>query len=267
MSNLIFAVLGSVIILGLSAPITSASSDTASDTPSNKSTPTATPSSKKSPVAYEAHYIAEYKGGWIPIEVNATRALSKLDSGEWQSKFKASSSLVDMTESTLMQANLDTQSFIPNKYIFKTTGLISEERVQIFHWDKLKVWGEHKKQFWKYELLSGSQDSMSYQEQLRWDLINNKQTFAYPVTYKHKLKEYEFELVGTDTLKTPNGNIETIKVKQKITKHNKLETHIWFAVNYDYVMVKLRQKRDGKGGQEIRLKKANVRGKLLKAYK
>lgn len=216
-------------------------------------------------LAYEAEYQAEYKGGWIPIKVSASRKLEKLESGQWRSAFAVYSSIMDLSETSLM--NLGDKGFVPNTYEFKTTGFATKERrKQVFKWDERKVWGDHKSKYWKYLLIDGTQDSMSYQEQLRLDLINNKEVLSYPVVYKHKLKTYEFERVGLKEVKTPKGIVKAMEVKQKLNKYNKLESRSWFAVDYDYVLLKLKQKRPDGTEQVISLKRAKVNGKELVAF-
>lgn len=208
-------------------------------------------------LAYEAHYEAAYKGGWIPITVAAKRTLTATDDQHWQLKFEVESTLVDLNETSRM--TLNNAQFTPLKYTFETSGLTAKEkRAQVFHWSKRKVWGEHKKRFWDYELLPNTQNSISYQEQLRLDLMQGKDEFSYPVTYKHKLKIYEFKIVGPSVLQTPNGPINTIEIKQVINKYNKLDNRIWFATDHHYLMVKLKQNRVNGKTQIITLKHATV---------
>ena len=216
-------------------------------------------------LAYEAEYQAEYKGGWIPIKVSASRKLEKLESGQWRSVFAVYSSIMDLSETSLM--SLGDKGFVPNTYEFKTTGFATKERrKQVFNWDERKVWGDHKQTHWKYLLIDGTQDSMSYQEQLRLDLINNKAELSYPVVYKHKLKTYEFERVGFKEIKIPNGLVKALEIQQKINKYNKLESRSWFAIDYDFVLLKLKQKRPDGTEQVISLKRAKVNGKELVAF-
>lgn len=217
------------------------------------------------PIPYEAKFQAEWDRGWFPITVEAKRSLKPDSDGRWQLNFEVNSSLADLREHSSLEL-IDNQ-LVPQNYVYKTSGLLSKEkREQVFHWDKKKVWGGHEKKFWDYELPVGAQDSLSYQEQLRLDLINNKTELSYPVIYKHKLKTYEFEIIGETQLETPNGKIKTIEVKQRINKYNDLNTRIWFAVDYGYILVKISQKRPKGGGQTITLYEAKVGGKTLKAF-
>ena len=96
--------------------------------------------------------------------------------------------------------------------------------------------------------------------------MNGKTDLAYPVTYKHKLKTYEFEIIGEKILKGAHGPIKTIEVKQKINKHNKLDNRIWFAVEHGFLMVKLKQKRGDGNTQVIILKNAVVNGQTWQAF-
>ena len=99
-------------------------------------------------LAYEAEYQAEYRGGWIPIKVSAARTLEKLKSGQWRSAFAVYSSVMDLSEISVM--DLTKEGFVPDYYEYKTTGFVSKEkRKQVFKWEEEKVWGDHKNKHWK----------------------------------------------------------------------------------------------------------------------
>jgi len=218
-----------------------------------------------SQLAYHAEYEAEYRGGWIPIKVSASRELEALENGQWRSAFAVYSSIMDLSEISVMALN--DEGFVPDYYEYKTSGFASKEkRKQVFHWQAQKVWGDHKDRFWDYALEPGTQDSMSYQEQLRYDLIAGKETLAYPVVYKHKLKVYEFERIGEDILNTPHGPLKTLVVKQKINDHNELNSRIWFAADFNFILVKLKQERPNGDEQIITLKQARQGDAVLNAY-
>ncbi len=248
------------------AAVTQSTAAPATPEPTNE--PVTPPNHKTVPpsqLAYHAEYQAEYRGGWIPIKVSASRKLEALKNGQWRSAFAVYSSVMDLSEISVMALN--DKGFVPDYYEYKTSGFASKDkRKQVFHWQEEKVWGDHKDRFWDYTLEPGTQDSMSYQEQLRYDLIAGKETLAYPVVYKHKLKVYEFERIGEDILNTPHGPLKTLVVKQKLNDYNELNSRIWFAVDFNYVMVKLQQERPNGDEQIITLKQARQGDAVLNAY-
>ena len=58
------------------------------------------------------------------------------------------------------------------------------------------------------------QDSLSYQVQVREELKQGKTQLSYPlIDKKGNLRNYDFEVVGTEMISLPIGNVEAIKVK------------------------------------------------------
>lgn len=213
---------------------------------------------------YEASYKATWKAGWFPITVDAKRELSQLENGLLQLKFEAYSSIADLHEQS--QYSIDANTVKPHHYRYKTTGFLSKKRrSQTFDWDKRKVWIPEGDEWANYDLTLGIQDNLSYQEQIRLDLIAGKTEFSYQVAYKNRLKHYDFKVAKRGQTKTKQGLINTVEVVQN--KDNKKEsTRIWFAVDYDYLLIKLETKQKNGDSNTITLKKATIKDKTLLGF-
>ncbi len=57
-------------------------------------------------------------------------------------------------------------------------------------------------------------DPLSYQVQLRLDVMQDKSAFTYPAVIKGNLRQLDFEVVGEEFLKLPYGKVNTIKLKR-----------------------------------------------------
>ena len=64
----------------------------------------------------------------------------------------------------------------------------------------------------------------------------------YHVIDKGRLREYSFMLHGDEVLDTIFGKTNTIIIKRKI-KNNKRSTLTWYAIDHDYIPVKIEQYR------------------------
>jgi hypothetical protein len=210
---------------------------------------------------YTAKYEATWKAGWFPITIEATRTLEKLEGNNWKVSFEAYSSVADLSE--ISEFSLSGNQIFPVKYRYKTSGFLSKKLRNLeFNREENKVWLPYKDTWGNYELTDSIQDHLSYQEQIRLDLISGKSEFSYPVAYKNRLKQYDFSIVGKATLKMDQGNIETIEIKQ-IKSKDKESTHIWLAKDYDFLIVKLQTIESNGVSQTLKLKQAIIGNKKL----
>lgn len=215
--------------------------------------------------AYTALYQAEWRGGWIPVSVAAVRNFSPVDNGIWSLSFKADSIVVDLNESS--DLIVKDGVLYPQFYHYKTKGMFENTKLERrFEWDSQRIFDLTSNQYWDIELQPGMQDNISYQEQLRFDLANKVDELVYPVVYRGKIKTYIFNRYQEGSLKTPNGEINTIEVHQVINQDNNIQTKMWFAVDYDYVLVRLWQKRKNGDEQEITLQRYDSGGKQINVY-
>lgn len=84
---------------------------------------------------------------------------------------------------------------------------------------------------------------LSYQHQLQKDLINNKNDLSYNVIYRGHLKEYIYQRTGQESLDTPLGKLEALKLTRK-REDSERQTFLWVAPSLNYLPVKLYQKEE-----------------------
>lgn len=103
----------------------------------------------------------------------------------------------------------------------------------------------------------GIQDKLSYHLQHRLALIENptKKTFTYPViSTSGGIKNYTYQFDKKEELTVPFGTIKTIRLKREVKDKNKI-TYVWFAPELNYLLVKLKQEKDGSEQFEVQLNK------------
>jgi hypothetical protein len=200
---------------------------------------------------YKAIYKAEYKESIIPITVTGTRRFKATSAGKWEVSFVADTFLADLREVSPLTIKDD--KLIPDSYYYRTTGIASEYFEHRFDWRSNQVFDIKKDRFWRIKLIPGTQNNITYQEQMRQDIKAGKQAFSYPVAYRGKLKTYEFKVVGEETIDSAIGTVDCIKIEQLLNKYNKLTTFIWLSKQHDYILIKINQKRGKKPAQEIQI--------------
>ena len=81
-------------------------------------------------------------------------------------------------------------------------------------------------------------DELSYQAQMRADLLNEINNYEYLVQKKHKQKLYAFRHEKTELIPTKLGAFMCKKMVRKINNPGK-SVKIWFAENLNYIPVKI----------------------------
>lgn len=99
-------------------------------------------------------------------------------------------------------------------------------------------------------------DEISYQLQLKLDLTNQVTPLKYYlVNHKKQDKLYEFEIVGEEQIKVPAGTFNTIKILRVRDEGSSRKTETWLAPEYGYMMIRIRQEKDGSEQLDAQLEK------------
>ncbi|OUS40543.1 hypothetical protein A9R00_05485 [Oleispira antarctica] len=214
--------------------------------------------------AFTADYQAQWKGGWFPITVDAKRTLTYNEKGEGELRFAADSAIAGLDE--ISNFRWQDERIQPLQYRYIRTGLFQEsERDQRFDWQQQKVTDGITKKVYEGHWHDQIQDNLSYSLQASIDLRNGKTRFTYPVFYHKKIRMYDFQLIGFEALNTPVGTLRTIKVEW--SEKDKKKTYLWFAKDYDYLLVRIKQKQKDGQSYQINLTGANINGKTLTKLK
>ena len=99
-----------------------------------------------------------------------------------------------------------------------------------------------------FSLPLGTQDSLSYQLQLQLDLQRGvRGNFSYPIAKRGAVSQIKFVQVGRETIDTPMGKIDSIKLKLDRGADAKRVTYIWFSTKHNFIITQLQQtEADGK---------------------
>ncbi len=214
------------------------------------------------PQDFKATYATKLSG----FSITAVRELRTLDNGQQQLSFRAKSWFASIEEFSQFGWNGDSR-LVPSSYEYHRRGLGRDRHaILTFDWKNGRVTNNVQNKPWGMDIPPEALDKLSYQMQLRSDLINQVPVLSYAVADGGHLKTYTFELLGEEVLDTPVGQLNTIKIKRTRATKKKRETYLWLAKDWNYLLVRLRQKeKDGKH-YEINLAQAEIDGEQVRGF-
>ncbi|WP_070885462.1 DUF3108 domain-containing protein [Pseudomonas sp. D1-3] len=211
------------------------------------------------PKPFSASYTADWKQ--VPVSGSAERSLQKLDDGRWQLVFKASMLVAGLTEQSTFTVEND--AFLPQSYKFERSGLGKSKDIEFdFDWSQKQVIGSDRGNPVRFPLNRGMQDKSTYQLALQHDVAAGEKSMSYQVVDGDEIETYDFRVLGDEVVRTAAGLIDAIKVERvRDPTQSSRKTILWFAKDWDYLLVRLHQvEKDGKEYQ-IMLKSGTVDGK------
>jgi len=134
----------------------------------------------------------------------------------------------------------------PHNYVYQRSGGKKDKKLEMqFDWKNQHVNIDDHKHPWKLELEAGALDKLVYQISLMRDLNRGIKQVNYRIADGGKLKTYHIQLLAQETITTPLGQVETVKLTRKREKPSDRETTLWCAPALSYLPVKLEHIEDG----------------------
>ncbi|WP_462382456.1 DUF3108 domain-containing protein [Pseudomonas sp. Marseille-QA0892] len=211
-------------------------------------------------------FVASYTADWkqLPVSGSAERRLEKGDADQWHLVFKASMLVAGLTEESRFTYRDETM--LPVRYNYERSGLGSGKKVeQTFDWTAKQLSGDNNGKAVKQTLNKGLLDKSTYQLALQRDVANGLKSMSYQVFDADEVETYDFRVLGEEMVETKVGQIDAIKVERvRDPTQTSRRTTLWFAKDWDYLLVALNQvEKDGKEYQ-IMLKDGAVNGQPVK---
>jgi hypothetical protein len=172
--------------------------------------------------------------------------------------------IASLTEESTLR--LDKETLLPQTYNFERGGLGKAKKVDLdFDWDAKKVTGSDRGDAINLPLNRGVLDKSTYQLALQHDVAAGKKSMSYQVVDGDEIDTYDFRVLGSEAVPTKAGQIDAIKVERvRDPTQSKRITVLWFAKDWDYLLVRLQQvETDGKE-YTIMLQDGTVNGKSVK---
>ncbi|WP_313314289.1 DUF3108 domain-containing protein [Stutzerimonas nitrititolerans] len=211
---------------------------------------------------FSASYTADWKQ--VPISGTAQRSLEKTDGDLWRLDFEASMLVASLNERSTFRVDGDT--LLPQRYRLKRSGLGKGKNIEHnFDWDAKQVTGEDRGDPVKLPLNRGLLDKSTYQIALQEAVAAGEKSMSYQVVDGDEIETYDFRVLGEEQVSTKAGQVDAIKVERvRDPTQSKRQTILWFATEWDYLLVRLHQvEKDGKEYQ-IMLEEGIVGGKAVR---
>ncbi|MGK0441600.1 MAG: hypothetical protein ACJA0N_001400 [Pseudohongiellaceae bacterium] len=211
---------------------------------------------------YKAIYKADIKG----LSATLTRSLDHRGDGLWQLQNDASVFFSTIKERCLLQ--ITPQGIESLNYHYKNPLSSKRNSSLKFDWANNNVQDSHNKGT-ILNLKNNSYDKLSFQLQLRMDLIQQGQHFKskqYHVVDKDRFKTYRVERVSEELIVTPAGTFKAIKLKQYRPGKNK-HTFIWMAKDWQYIILRLERFKKGNREHSLELLEMKINGKAINTTK
>ena len=120
--------------------------------------------------------------------------------------------------------------------------------------------GVHKKEEFILPTQPGLLDKTTYQLALQRDLMAGKQEMSYLVVDGDDVEQYQFRVTGEQRVTTRNGQFDAVEVERVREPDAKRETTLWFAKDWNYLLVRLSQIETDGQHYQIVLKEASMDG-------
>jgi Protein of unknown function (DUF3108) len=211
---------------------------------------------------FENKYTARLMGFDIDI---TSRLRPTSPKGNYSLFFAATAAVGTISETSHLKWNPQQQLVVPIGYTKKIDGFgKSKETNLFFDWTKLTINDTKKNTKLPMGGVQRIQDDLSYQLQLRQDLIAGKKSFVYNIGEGGRITDTVFSLVGEEVISTPLGNVKTLKIKRKHPNSDR-STYAWFAPKYQYLLVRLQQDNNGIA-YTMDISKASLNGKSIARF-
>lgn len=189
---------------------------------------------KKGPITFgetRREVMVDDKGNNIFESVTRPRSVGKL---------LTSGQVVERSRWTVRQDRL-----IPLEYSYFNTGSEQNHDVHLsFDWETRTITNTINGDPWRMPLEDGTQDRLLYQLQLMQDLEDGKTESSYPVADGGKLKTYTLTQMGKETIRTPMGTFDTVRMN---LTHGKRQLTLWCAATLRFLPVRIEQSKEGEG--------------------
>lgn len=189
---------------------------------------------------FEASFTASIVKG-VTLNGSARRILSDKNSGIWLYRTAVNSFVADIEESVILK--WEDGQVVPLRYRYKLSGALIRNREESidFDWEKGLATGKYKGKSFEVALQPGLLDPLGYQLQLHQDIKAGKREMEYRYVRHGRLDEEQFAIIAEGPIDTPQGKMNAITVEKLRGEGSKRETLMWFAPDFDYMLVQLLQ--------------------------
>ncbi len=211
------------------------------------------------PIVYHNQYKARYYGFSIKVK----SSLQALGGDRYQASFVADSAIARIEEQSLVRWDESSKRFYPLHYTYKKRVLGKEKKAElVFDWQSHSV--KDMVRLVSLDLPDDLliQDDLSYQLQMREDILAGQTQFTYWIVDGGKLKDYPFVRLADEAIKTPLGEVDCAKISRTHGNNSERKTFAWLAKDWGYLLAGLEHQEKG-DSYRLLINKAQVDGRDL----
>lgn len=199
--------------------------------------------------AFRATYSATLNG--VPLGFPVTVDLNSSDSDTWAMALTASSGVLDYREHSRFRWHNCNSTPLQYRYDFQGFG-ISRKLWLDFDHDKRRAIGESRKGALDYAFPADATDELSLTFAARCQLARGAGEARFNAATINGMKKLVYRNDGTESVKTPLGTFEALRIQRVRKEGDKRRSTVWVAPKLDYLMVKMEH-----------VEKLGVRGTIL----
>lgn len=211
---------------------------------------------------FSASYTADFQNA--PFSGTAERSLTRLREGGWELRFEASMLVASFSESSRFKEEHGVP--VPLSYQYSRSGMGSSRSVeQDFDWSSRQILGVRKGKPYRVPLHRGLLDRSTYQIALQQDVARGKTAMTYQVLDEAEVETYDFRVLNEENVRTRVGLVRAVKVERvRDPGQSRRRTTLWFAPEWNYLLVRLHQRENDGKEYQIMLKEGRVNGNVVK---
>ena len=195
----------------------------------------------------------EYKSTFAGFGAKSRRSLTQLEDGTWELRMVSRNMLAKYEEVSHFKLDADGYPIpLENRFEGRLFGSKRKEVTQ-FDWDKGIATWTRKGETRTAELQPGMVDRILYQLLVPLDAEKGTELASYSFVNRGKARVYNFERLGTETIKIGGREIETIKMR-RVNDNQEKQTSLWLAPELDYQLVKIHHRDKGGADYKMELK-------------
>ena len=190
---------------------------------------------------FEAQYSLYAKG---VVVASITRRLAEFDdnSYEYRSETKTTGLVALFKRVRVVETSrfsLQGQQLRPDYYSYARSGGKEKRDVSVlFDWTDNRIKHTINGESWQMPAQPGVMDKLLYELAIRHDVDNGHSPVVYQVADGGGIRTYNFERLGEETISTPLGTHETIKMVRRKSNSGRV-TVFWCAKDLDFLAVQV----------------------------
>lgn len=214
-------------------------------------------------------YTAEYEASANGLAATASRSLRSLGENSYRLSNSLEASLAGQTLARLEQASeltLQNNRVVPLNYAYQLSGVSRASHAIFFNWDAEIALSTEDDESWQLQLEEGVMDQLSYQLAIRQALMDSTEdetTFAFEIVDGDAIEMQEYRIVAEETISTPLGELNTVKLERVREDSDERVTEIWLALDWDFLLTRIEQINSSGLRISLELKSAELDGNTV----